>query len=349
MMTQRQKQRERAPLESYPEHHPGLRTDGEAEVSVRPQLALETTFERLLLPLDGSVHSQQALEVTECGLLSQGTEIHLLQVIRPDGHPDDPPDPGGEQSAREYLGRVGGRLEVTGARVHLHVIHGEPAEEILSLQEQIAPCLTAMSTHGRTGPARWIIGSVAERVLRHSEQPMLLLNPTEQLQADAATEPGVELFRKILVPLDGSSRSWQILPLAQWFASQFGARILLLHCPLTEMYDDVLSSKAPTTGAQVAEDLLEPYRRDLEEAGVEVETRVGDLHPSVEILRIVEQENVDLIAMTTHGRTGLARWAFGSVAEKVVHNSPVPVLLRRSVSTRKLAAELGVLVDGDHS
>tara|TARA_R110002072_G_scaffold79141_5_gene182908 strand:- start:262 stop:822 length:561 start_codon:yes stop_codon:yes gene_type:complete len=183
-------------------------------------------------------------------------------------------------------------------------------------------------THGRGGPKRWIMGSVAERVLRHCSAPVLLGN------ANASPRTSREI-KKILVPLDGSEHAASVLELVARLARSLGAEVVLFRAAWVDPTNNMLAyareADALRAGLKAElEGLAEPLRRD----GLTVTSRVALDYPAEAILKATELSGSDLIAMTTHGRSGLKRWLLGSVAEKVLRASPCPVLLVRVPSDK---------------
>ncbi len=282
-------------------------------------------LQKILVPLDGSKLSDRILEQVRRLLLKQDAEVRFLRVLSEVGHPPGPPRRQAVEEAQAHL--EGHRLAWAsqGVKATMAVLSdGDPAERILEYADQYRPSLIAMSTHGRTGLKRWTRGSVAERVLRHSSFPVLLWNP---FRPERRTAPRLRIGR-ILVPLDGSEHSAWVLPLVRQVARSFGARVLLLH--VTELYPtagDLPMVQPWPTPAEV-ERHLAPFRKILK--GVEVRI-LGELGtPSVSILEAARREKADLIAMTTHGRSGISRWAFGSVAEQVLRHCHHPLLVQRA-------------------
>ncbi len=145
------------------------------------------------------------------------------------------------------------------------------------------------------------------------------------------------MYRKILVPLDGSKVAEGVLPHAKALAYSVGAELILLTVGANPTLDFVFSDPGLAQSAvQEQEDRSKKYitevENELKEAGFKtsVQLRIGSV--AEVILETAEELQVDVIAMSTHGRTGAARWLLGSVAERVVHNSKVPVLLIRATS-----------------
>lgn len=278
-------------------------------------------FQRILVPLDGGERAAGVLEVVE-PFRGSGAELELLLVLDAEGA-------AARSQAQAYLEGKGRELEARGWSVSYALGDGDPAEEILRRVEAWSPDLVALANHGRRGPWRWLRGSVTERVLRGCPAPLLI--------AHEQPEPAqAQTFARILVPLDGSERAEEILPLAISSALVFGAEVLLLrasdahHLSLAEfLTPPEQRAPIPIRAEELQRDLVRAKRR-VEAAGVPVRllTAFGD--PADQILRSAEEGQVDLIALTTHGRTGWERWVFGSVAEKVLRAWPRTLLVMRN-------------------
>jgi len=143
------------------------------------------------------------------------------------------------------------------------------------------------------------------------------------------------MYRKILVPLDGSKVAEGVLPHAKSLAYSEGAELILLNIAANPAMDFAFSDPGIAQSAMAEqEERSRKYMTDIEQelksAGFKTSTllRVGSV--AEVILGVAEELQVDVIAMSTHGRTGPARWLLGSIAERVVHNSKIPVLLIRA-------------------
>src|SRR6185295_8206073 len=176
----------------------------------------------------------------------------------------------------------------------------------------------ALSTHGRTGAARWVMGSVAEKVLQASSLPVLVARSF----APTACRGRLESLpiRNFLVPLDGSRLSLGALDSVLKVARPVDAHVTLLHVAEPSPYDGRWDPPDET---------LNEAEQILREACIPtlVEHRKGD--PAEQILKFAEEKGMDLIAMTTHGRSGPSRWVFGSVTAKVLRSSDLPLLVVR--------------------
>jgi nucleotide-binding universal stress UspA family protein len=197
-----------------------------------------------------------------------------------------------------------------------------PAERIVDYAEKQSIDLVVMGTHGRRGVDRMLFGSVTEEVVRHAPCPVFTV------RTDADVEPS-QAVRRILVPVDFSRGSESAVRHAKEMALTYGAEIDLLHVVEEPVYPSAYEVETTFPSDEVVarvEDRLGEMAR--EEIGIEhvvVEALVG--HPARGILDYVETNDVDLIVQATHGRTGLDHVLLGSVTERVLRQSPVPVFV----------------------
>ncbi len=149
-------------------------------------------FKRILLPLDGSKHGEAALSYAESLAITTKAEVILLQVVTPphdiilaeDYTPhlsriSDEYIEHASAAARNYLDTIKERLMGLKIAVHCVVVTGHPAESIINYAQENNIDLIAMSTHGRSGISRWLVGSVADKVLHTTDRPVLLVRATE--------------------------------------------------------------------------------------------------------------------------------------------------------------------------
>lgn len=209
--------------------------------------------------------------------------------------------------------------------VEAEVLFGDPATGILREIAAGAHDLVVMATHARIGLDRLFFGSVALKVLQASPVPLMLLRPL--LRADGSLSPASSRqparFKRILIPLDGSEAAEEILPEAEALAGMFGS-CLYLYSSATE----------GTAGTHVAAGYLTEKRCMVEQAGLEAQIRLRSGDPAQGAIEMIADGTVDAVAMTTHGRTGLARMLFGSVAETILTQVQVPMLVLRNSAVR---------------
>jgi nucleotide-binding universal stress UspA family protein len=137
------------------------------------------------------------------------------------------------------------------------------------------------------------------------------------------------MFKKILVPLDGSELAESIIPYVEDLASTHKARIVLLRVALAHTLPGQDEIKAEVEAVREAEDYLKEVEGGLKKKGFTVESHVRYGKDAEEIVDFCKEPDIDAVAMFTHGRTGVGRWLLGSVAEKVVRHCPLPVVLFR--------------------
>ena len=272
----------------------------------------------ILVPLDGSPAAEAVLPYVELLASRTGAEVKLLTVTDEDA------------TASDYLDDVAAELTSRSLACSARTVSGGEAEAILDEADAISADLIAMSTHGRSGVVRWILGSVASKVLHGSARPLLLVRARDSRE-DAA--PAIE---RILVPLDGSQTSLAVLPYVEELAAALGARLVLLNVvPPLDLYPGVGTGAAQL--GSLMEDLHKQAQAFLDQVAAEIEGRGGASAQTVvttgfpidEVSRVGRDVDARLIAMATHGRSGVDRWVVGSVADGVVRRSPLPCLLIR--------------------
>ena len=286
-------------------------------------------IDRILVALDGSPLAEQALPAAAGLAKKTGAEIVLLTAIAPMERWANSSTPVWEREedalAHGYLDTVARPLRDNGARVTTRVVWGRPAETICRTAEEESADLVLMTTHGRSGIRRYLIGSVADNVLRIIDRPLLLLHVHDEA-------PGELHVRRVLVPLDGSALAESVIPFARRFAQAVGASIILerVVVPPTFLYaEQYLPSAAPILEDLEADaaDYLDDVKPRIENEGVKVITNVESGFPAETIIDAAQRLAADVIALTTHGRTGAARTLLGSVADGVVRNAGRPCLV----------------------
>lgn len=283
-------------------------------------------FDRILVPVDGSMRAELVLGHVGRLLRRKDSKVLLLRVVPPQNRSSGQERDEAQKYVDELVRRYAGR----GARVGGRVVAGSVAESILKSAEREAASMIAMTTHGRSGLSRWLLGSVAEKVVRASAVPVLLarsFRPGGEEVALTAAEAAP--LRKILVPTDGSRASEAAVGPATEFAKLFDSEILVLHAeyPFMMPGPELGTFPTPVSTPSAEDDTTAGIAESFRGAGIKVarQTELGD--PASVILDQSQAAKVDLIAMATHGRSGLSRWVLGSVAEQVLRHGTVPLLL----------------------
>jgi nucleotide-binding universal stress UspA family protein len=285
-------------------------------------------YTRVLVPLDGSSLAEQILPFARLWAEALHIPLALLWVNDPAARP--PLFPSQDDTA--YLRRIAARFPPSLQLTHA-TKSGNPAAVIIDTAREDPACVIAMATHGLSGIRRWLLGSVTSKVVQQTQNPLLLVRPVEGSEPAASVE-----IRTIFVALDGSPLAETILPHVAFLARQFEAQVHLV-----QVYS------VPANAYVFAEGFLPPgtdqYQREAQSAanlyleskaqalydqgiGNAVATAVlGDA--AAEIIDIARKTSNNMIAMCTHGRSGIGRWLLGSVAEKVIQHSGDPILLVR--------------------
>jgi nucleotide-binding universal stress UspA family protein len=289
---------------------------------------------KILVPLDGSQAAESVLPYVERIATATNAGVLLFAAVdRPRDWGEDTGGDvkGGRHDAESYLQRLQAHLaSAAGRDVEYEVADADPAAAILAASEKHRPDLVAMTTHGRSGLARWVLGSVATKILHAVDAPMLVVRPPAE--GKAATAPDLT---KILVPLDGSELSASVLPFATDLAKALGASLALFHAVTDPVlaYPGVEANVVEATYLSDLEDsarkFLAAIAADVSEQGVKADTAVSISNSTDGIAWAAEREGVGLIVMSTHGRSGIGRVVLGSVADAVVRRTSLPVVLVR--------------------
>jgi nucleotide-binding universal stress UspA family protein len=305
--------------------------------------AVGPTQRDVLVPLDGSELAEQALSVGAAHARRTGATLHLVSVHEPvlrAAMPPDYPMPVPEMESEAHQERVRYLETVaTSTRVALPtpvvatVVTGGPAESLCEYVETHPVGLVVMTTHGRGGLSRLWLGSVADRILRHLAVPLLLLHPDE---APQTTE-----FHHLLIALDGEIEE-PVLSAVELLRRD-GTR---LRCTLTRVVEPAL----PVLSGLAARPAHLPpdwnARREAEARAYlgQLADRLGGRGWDVSwevlvgrgvagrLLELARTIRPDAIVVGTHGARGLERLLLGSVADKIVRGSRVPVLVAPSPS-----------------
>jgi nucleotide-binding universal stress UspA family protein len=310
-------------------------------------------FRSLLVPLDGSTFAEHALPLALTIARRSGAAIQLVHVYVPPilAHPEALGyyDPALEWELKKqhkaYLDQMVQRLQgLSSVQVSGTLLEGEVAETLRTTASATGADLVVMTTHGRGPMQRFWLGSVADTLVRELPVPLLLLRP-EQGPVDLSHERVPQHF---LLPLDGSALAEQMLKPAVALGTLMGANYTLLrvvkpvHPVFFEPKGQTLEERAQSVQAQIdaaqekqrkdASDYLERVASPLRADAARVETRVViDPHPASAIIQEAARSGINLVALETHGRGGLARLVRGSVADKVLRGVTIPLLVARPV------------------
>ncbi|HVR84051.1 MAG TPA: universal stress protein [Planctomycetota bacterium] len=287
----------------------------------------------ILVPLDGSNEAEGVLSQVR-RIASPRDVVHFLHVMPP-LHAPVGLDPTHvlalEEQSSAYLSAVRDRWMPDQEGLDF-VRTGNPAEGILTLALEKNIDLIAMTTHGRSGMSQWFLGSVALEVVRKTQLPVLLTRPEMPLSSSP--------IRRILVSLDGREAAHDLLETVKSLAAGPRATIVLYHAEPTGP-DPAPPWPDPIPVSQLLSPAhrLEQLADTLASEGYSARPVVSAGDPAAEILAHAAKLKVDLVALATHGRTGLGRILEGSVAEAVLRQSPVAVLLQKPLVVHQPALQ----------
>ena len=299
-------------------------------------------YEVILVPLDGSKTAEKVLpyarylagkfkvpvellavvDVVEIASHMTSEKVHFLDTIIEDA----------VQHSTTYLRGVA--TTIAGTNVRCSVEKGSAEDTIIEKAATDKTMLITMATHGRSGLNRFLLGSIAEKVLRGTVNPLLLIRAGDE------KSQGEAMLKSIIVPLDGSELAEAVLPIVADMAKKLDLEIELFrtyHVPYNVYSGDeglyAVNYEELLAGLRdEAAEYLEKKAADLKRLGVaKVQCITKEGLAADEIISLGRKTPDNLIAMSSHGRSGVRRWVLGSVTELVVRHSGDPVLVIRSV------------------
>ncbi|MBI4304750.1 MAG: universal stress protein [Chloroflexi bacterium] len=309
-------------------------------------------YKRILVPLDGSALAEHS--VASAADLAERFSASLLLLFVLDRPEAMDPDAARRMSPSVNRGRANGGVAVLDRPAHrvgeylkkvaagisipnvvkTSVEFGDAAGQILKTSEVEGIDLIAMTTRGRSGVVRGLLGSITDRVIRGSRVPVFVMRP------DMAVPFGNQLppVTDVIVPLDGSERAAVALPHAEMFAKAYRSGIVLVRSvPFITGADPGEPGGSPAAyQAHTLDELLEDARHYVEaiksgliSKGYTVKTMVARGSPRAHIITLCEERPNSMVAITTRGLSGVTRWVLGSVADGLIRTAPVPTLVIR--------------------
>lgn len=294
-------------------------------------------FTKILVPLDGSMLAERALEPALTLAQQQAnSELILLRVpvarqlvvtgragygfLLPHQSVEF-----NEKESRTYLDKLVKSHTRPDLTLRPIIQRGDEAGIIVDTAEDEEVDLIIMSTHGYSGMTRWTLGSVTERVLHNAPCPVMILRNEQPIT-------------QIVLLLDGSELAEQALAPGLALADALGAKVTLLRVvdPVqveTEKMAQLVRAEGRSPDAaglpETAGSYLTRIRRSQHTADLTINTALLDGPPAEIILDYVATKGIDLVAMATHGHTGLRRWVYGSTTDKVLRSGLCNMLIVR--------------------
>jgi nucleotide-binding universal stress UspA family protein len=299
-------------------------------------------YDKILVPLDGSALAEQVLPYVRPLAKALVASIELLRTIPAAGlELADPSSTNSQDQALDYLRSISASLNGLGVSISSVVRQGSPASWIINEAEQEPGTLIAMATHGRSGVARWLLGSVTDKVFYASTTPLLIVRSSEPPNPISEAQ-----LKTVIVPLDGSVLAEQVLPHVATLAKALDLAVKLVRVhPSVEEYSRYFERQQMGSAATVysgpyevfskeadaqAMEYLHEVKMQLHHEGVwSVEESLLRGHPAATVVDLARETPGSLVAMSSHERSGIGRWLLGSVTDRVVRHSPAPVLVIR--------------------
>jgi nucleotide-binding universal stress UspA family protein len=294
-------------------------------------------YKQIVVPLDGSTFAEAALPLALALSQKTGAGVHLVSVVEPiPALAYDEWEAAAKSWCEDYLDNVAERARgEAGGEVTTGLRSGHVVETLLTEAGAKHADLIVMATHGRGALSRAWLGSVADGVIRQAKIPVLFVRPAEGTAPETITARSLET---ILIPLDGSGLSEHAFEQATELGELFGSAYHLTrvvaypldiaspYLPYTVQMNQHILRDAKESAASYLEERADRMRR----RGLRVTTSVAvDAQAGHGILSEADAVGCDLIAMATHGRSGVGRLVLGSAADKVLRGTQVPVLLLR--------------------
>jgi nucleotide-binding universal stress UspA family protein len=292
-------------------------------------------WKKILVPLDGSDLAELALPYAEELANAFKSEVILLHV-------SDPADTHYRHMHELYVKEVADRVKERFKKVSPVVVTGKPADEIISYAEKNDIGLLIITSHGHSGIMSWATGSIASKLLQATAVPLLLVRAARPKRKRKVLRE--TLLNRILLPLDGSEAGEAAVAYIGELMSRLESEVILFGVVSSGQhirtvggldYIHYPQEQLEIFRKEAGEYLDGVYRRLKRRKGtVKVTVKVGADDIGQEILKYAEKERASLIAISSHGHSGIEKWVFGSIANKVVQGSKLPVLVVKALGEK---------------
>jgi nucleotide-binding universal stress UspA family protein len=288
-------------------------------------------YRKILIPLDGSKVAEAVLPYARFLATALQLPVDLIHVNDPEtAAPNIPPTHG-----TDYLKRVADSFPRS-LTVNCRIDNGRAAEVIIDSGAGDAGTLITMATHGLSGGQRWLLGRVSQKVLQASVNPLLLIRPMDPTHPDREAR-----LSTVIVPLDGSHLAEKILPHIAYLAKGLGLPVVLIRTYTLPTAGYFLAAGVPLpamdeVGSKIEGEIkayLQAKEEELRASGIASVSSVAvEGRGPEEIIDLARRTPDSLVAMSTHGRSGMGRWVLGGVTDRVVCYCGEPVLVIRPIS-----------------
>lgn len=307
-------------------------------------------FNPVLVPLDGSLLAECSLSHMLAIVRSFDADVTLLHMLEKKESDTSPHALDllnwqiKKTEASLYLEKVKARFQDSDIRVQAIVQEGLIADGITEYAQEHGIQLIILSSHGYSGAAQWGVSNIAQKIILSAPTSVFVVRAQQQVvPTDEA--PPVASYQHIMVPLDGSQRAENVLPMAGQLARVHGSKIHLVqviqtpemarHLPLTQE-DIELSTRIVERNREEASHYLEQAKSRSYLDGIEVEVHLlTSENAAAELHHVAEQEQVDLVILNAHGYSGHHRWPLGSMVNNFIMYSHLPILIVQDLPARQ--------------
>ncbi len=287
-------------------------------------------LEKILVPLDGSALGELALAYMKELAPAFNSEVHLISVY-------ERRDAEYRRMVQGYLEKVAEQTSSDFEKLNLSntvkpvVLDGDPAAEIIGYAQQKKIDLIVIVSHGHSGIMPWTMGSTVNKVVHNTRTPVLLVRAS---MVNSMHE-SVKFFGKILLPLDGSKVGEAALSYVSEIAQKLKSEVTLIsvielgqrvHTIGGKDYISFTEQQVESMMAEATEYLAATSKK-LSDKGINVRSVMKDGNAAGEIIDFAKESNLHLVVMSSHGRSGMRGWVFGSVSNKVLQSGKVSLLL----------------------
>jgi len=307
-------------------------------------------FDAILVPLDGSQLAECVIPHVFAVALPNKAEITLLRILEKKQEEttaqlfDLLNWQINKKKAGLYLEKTRTRLHVPGIHTQTIVKEGLEAEGIIDFAQNTAIKLIILSSHGRNGLTQWGISNVAQKIIMGSKTSLLIVR-AHQFSENSSKDIEKQLYKRIMVPLDGSQRAENVLPAIIPLANFHKSQIHLVHVVQTpemarqmptQRSDIDLSKKIIASNRDAAEHYLNQVQSRSYLQGIEVQTHlITSNNAAVSLHDLGDQLNIDLLLLGAHGYSGNLQWPYGSMVNNFIMYGKVPLLIVQDLPARK--------------
>ncbi len=314
-------------------------------------------LKHVLVPLDGSPLAECVLPHVVALARALDARVTLLRVLEPPSAAGriGSVDPLGwyitEAESKVYLDGWTGRLHKTGLRVESVLLEGQAAGRIVEFVHANDVDLIVLSSHGRSGLSGWNVSSIVQKIIMRAYAPVMIVRAYQAASVDLTSLS----YKRMLVPLDCSQRAECVLPVATALARFFGAQLLVAHVvrrpeiicrvPLTRQ-EVGLTERLTERNREEASKYLEQLQSRLD---VDVRTilLVGDSSATA-LHDVVEQEGVDIVLLSAHGRSGSTKWPYGSTVVNFIGYGTTPLFVMQDLSPEEVEHTQAEMLAREH-